>query len=221
MRLNKLIAERLGLARRKADALIEHGQVTINGQTASLGQQVSASDEIAVNGKPLPAADNTKLLIALNKPVGYVCSRKGQGGDKTVYELLPQEFQHLNLVGRLDKDSSGLVLLTNDGELANQLSHPRYGKAKVYEVTLNKALLYDDEQDIQQGVQLEDGPSKLALKNLDQAGHRWQITMQEGRNRQIRRTFAACGYTVKALNRTALGPYNLSGLSVGNYIKLA
>ncbi|HVI60827.1 MAG TPA: pseudouridine synthase, partial [Candidatus Saccharimonadales bacterium] len=113
---------------------------------------------------------------------------------------------------RLDKDSSGLLLLTDDGELANQLTHPRYGKAKEYEVELDKPLAAADQAAIKAGLELDDGPSKLVLKG---EGRHWQVTMTEGRNRQIRRTFAARGYTVTKLHRTAFGDYQLAGLSSG------
>ncbi len=136
-------------------------------------------------------------------------------GSRTIYDLLPPEYHQLKPVGRLDKASSGLLLLTNDGQLANQLTHPRYGKTKVYEVTLDKPLQADHQKQIEQGVQLSDGPSQLNLKPLNINTNRYKVTMSEGRNRQIRRTFAALGDGVTTLHRTQFGPYQLDNLPSG------
>lgn len=208
MRLNVFLAQRTGLSRRAADQAIKQGRVAINGQPAQLGQAVDEADAVTLNGQKL--TDATKLVtIMLNKPVGYICSRAGQGS-RTIYELLPTKYHHLNPVGRLDKDSSGLLLLTNDGALANRLTHPRYQKTKVYEVQLDKPLAPLHQQMISDhGVQLDDGPSQLILAKLDNDPTKWQVTMREGRNRQIRRTFTALGYHVNHLHRTQFGNYNL------------
>lgn len=152
----------------------------------------------------------------LNKPAGYVCSRDGQGS-RTVYDLLPPEMRALKPVGRLDKDSSGLLLLTNDGDLANNLTHPRYNKEKTYVVELHEPLSEPDRRKIGQGVKLEDGISKLQIKNP--AGKSFTVVMSEGRNRQIRRTFEALGYTVTKLHRTKFGPYALENLGPGKLIR--
>jgi pseudouridine synthase len=210
MRLNRFIALATGHSRRSADKLIAEGKVAINGGQASLGATVNPEDTITIAGKPI-VAGITKTTIILNKPVGYVCSRNGQGSI-TVYDLLPEEFHRLKPVGRLDKDSSGLLLLTNDGELANKLTHPRYSKQKIYKVTLNKNLPERDRHTIQKGVTLEDGPSRL---KLDGHGKNWHVTMQEGRNRQIRRTFAALDYKVTTLHRIQFGDYHLDNLGPG------
>jgi pseudouridine synthase len=150
----------------------------------------------------------------LHKPVGYVCSRDGQGS-KTIYDLLPTKLHQLKPVGRLDKDSSGLLLLTNDGELANRLTHPSFEKEKVYEISLDKPLARPDRAQIEQGVLLEDGLSKLQVKPL--GNEHWQVTMREGRNRQIRRTFSALGYRLQALHRTQFGTYRLGRIAPGEY----
>jgi pseudouridine synthase len=151
-----------------------------------------------------------------NKPRGVVVSRNGQGS-RTIYDLLPPEYQRLNSVGRLDKDSSGLLLLTNDGTLAHEFTHPSRHKNKVYEVTLDKPLQPLHRQMISDhGLQLADGPSKLQLDRQNDGNDMgWIVTMHEGRNRQIRRTFAALGYTVNTLHRTYFGPYTLDDLPVG------
>jgi 23S rRNA pseudouridine2605 synthase len=214
MRINKYLAAHTTLSRRGADAAIAEGRVLLNGRLPGPGDAVGAGDTVILDNNPV-IPDVTRQTIMFNKPSGYVCSRDGQGSS-TVYDLLPTEYQHLNPVGRLDKNSSGLLLLTNDGDLANELTHPRYRKTKVYEVRLDKSLAPLHQQMINDiGVQLDDGPSQLGLEKLDEQGIQWRIRMHEGRNRQIRRTFEALGYTVKYLHRTTFGDYTLSGLKSG------
>lgn len=215
MRLNKFIALHSSHSRRTADTLIANGKVLINGKPALTGQTVGENDEVTVNGKILAASTDVTTII-LNKPRGYVCSRNGQGS-KTIYELLPDNLQRLNSVGRLDKDSSGLLIMTNDGELANQLTHPRYQKTKVYEVLLDKPLQPLHQQMISDyGVQLEDGHSKFMIEKLNPDELR--VTMHEGRNRQIRRTFYALGYEVIGLHRIIFGNYALGDLPEGSFV---
>ena len=216
MRINKFVAARLGISRRKADELIANGRVTIDGQIPAPGQDVDETSNILVDNRPLPETKKTTTII-LNKPVGYVCSRNGQGSH-TIYELIPSEYGHLNPVGRLDKDSSGLLLMTNDGELHQELTHPSYQKQKIYLLTLNKPLSQTDQKHIERGVLLEDGISQLKLKEQSKDRLSWQITMHEGRNRQIRRTFAKLGYQVKKLHRTHFGEYGLGELTNAKYI---
>jgi 23S rRNA pseudouridine2605 synthase len=215
MRLNQYIALQTGVSRRSADRLIKEGKVTVNQQTPLIGHQVTVHDRVEVNG--LKIKHKVKLVtIMLNKPVGYVCSRAGQGSE-TIYDLIPEELHHLKPVGRLDKDSSGLLLMTNDGHLANELTHPYHQKKKVYEVELDKPLSPEDKAKIEAGVKLEDGPSQLQLKMLDEDGRAWQITMFEGRNRQIRRTYAELDYKVQKLHRTQFGSYSLKLLPPGKW----
>lgn len=219
MRLNKFLAERMNIGRRQADSLIEKGQVTVNGTAAILGARVQpARDSVAVKGRNVSLAQPTVYrYVALNKPAGYVSSRRQQGDTPTIYSLLPDSLHHLKPVGRLDKDSSGLLLLTNDGDFAHQMTHPSFHKTKTYEVMLNIPLQPLHRQMISDyGVQLDDGPSKLQLERLHEGNDtNWLVKMHEGRNRQIRRTFAALGYTVTGLHRTVFGPYYLNGLAPG------
>jgi 23S rRNA pseudouridine2605 synthase len=213
MRLNQYIALHTGISRRSADRLIKESRVTVNGQTPLLGHLVTEHDKVEVSG--LKIKNKIKLItILLNKPVGYVCSRNGQGS-QTIYELIPEELHHLKPVGRLDKDSSGILLMTNDGHLANELTHPSYQKQKVYLVELDKILSTEDAKKIESGVHLEDGLSKLNLKQL--RGGIIEVKIYEGRNRQIRRTFAALGYEVTKLHRTHFGNYSLKLLPSGKW----
>ena len=216
-RLNKFVALSLGVSRRKADELIEKGKIIVDGQPARLGQQISEVNRVSYNGNFLKI--QYKKLIALNKPVCYLCSRASQGGIPTIYELLPKSLHHLKPVGRLDKDSSGLILLTNDGDFAHQMTHPSFYKIKRYLVTLDQPLQPLHRQMINDfGVQLPDGPSRLTLERQhDGDDRRWIVQMSEGRNRQIRRTFAALGYTVAKLHRTDFGSYSLGGMKRGEW----
>lgn len=216
MRLNKFLALYGNFSRRSADKAIEQGRVTVDGEPSKIGQDITDKNVVFLDNKKVIPEVITQTIM-LNKPVGYVCSRNGQGS-KTVYDLLPPEFYDLKTVGRLDKDSSGLILLTNDGDLSNRLTHPSYGKTKVYEVLLSRKLTEDDFEQISiRGVKLDDGISKLKLISKDKQNHSWQITMQEGRNRQIRRTFNALGYDVAQLKRTEFGPYKLGNLKSGAF----
>ena len=189
--------------------------MTVDGQMAMNGTEVTEASQVKLDGQTVEAS-TAKTTIMLNKPVGYVCSRNGQGS-QTIYDLLPKQYHHLNPVGRLDKNSSGLLLLTNDGDLANQLTHPRYAKTKRYEVRLDKPLQPLHQQMIADyGVMLEDGKSRFAVSRLDTAPVTYEVLMTEGRNRQIRRTFHALDYTVTHLHRTHFGPYSLRQLSEGD-----
>lgn len=212
MRLNRFVAAATGLSRRAADEAIASGRVSVSGQTGQLGQDVQAGQTVTLDSQELvlPGLD----YIILNKPAGYVTSRSGQGA-RTIYELLPTELSHLKPVGRLDKDSEGLLLLTNDGELANQLTHPRYVKQKRYLVWLNRALEPSDADKLRAGVKLPDGLSRLEVKVL--ASGEVSVSLTEGRNRQIRRTFQTLNYQVKRLQRVEFGKLKLAGLAPGRF----
>jgi pseudouridine synthase len=216
-RINKYLALELGVSRREADKLIERGRVSVNGKTAVLGDRASERDTIYLDDKPIH--QNAKLVyIALNKPVGYVCSRKKQGETPTIYSLVPKELQNLKTVGRLDKDSSGLILLTNDGDFTLRMTHPRYKKTKIYNIKLSKPLEALHQQMISDyGVDLPDGKSQLILEKISDDRKSWQVTMHEGRNRQIRRTFAALDYRVTDLHRIQFGNYSLGDIRPGKH----
>jgi 23S rRNA pseudouridine2605 synthase len=224
MRINKFLAQATGMSRRAADKAVDDGLVLIDGTQATTGHDVSTTSTVLYDGTAysLSDIDAPVLTIVFNKPTGYVVSRNGQGS-RTIYELLPPEFQLLKPIGRLDKDSSGLLLLTNDGQLANQLTHPSFQKIKVYQISLNKDLAPLHRQMISDhGIQLEDGLSQLllerpqtTLQTAQPDDRDWQVTMREGRNRQIRRTFESLGYVVKKLHRIQFGNYRLEGLKPG------
>ena len=218
-RLNKYLATNFGVSRREADFLIEKGSVSINDKAATIGQRVGDDDVVKVDGKEVK---KQKLsYLALNKPAGYVCSRKRQGSTPTIYELLPPELKSFKSVGRLDKDSSGLIILTNDGDFAFEMTHPKFYKIKKYTVALDRELAPLHQQMIADyGVKLNDGVSKMELERLDDSRTKWDITLHEGRNRQIRRTFDALGYKVVSLHRYQFDNYSLSGLKSGQWIEV-
>lgn len=242
IRLNKFLAERIGLSRREADDAIAAGEVLVDDQVAVLGARVSEQNKVFYRGQPVEFA-KIYTYLKFNKPTGYVCSRKKQGDADTIYSLLPEKFQSLKTVGRLDKDSCGLILLTDDGDMAFRLTHPKFMKYKVYIVTLDRPLEPLHQQMIADfGVDLPDGSSRLDLTCIDSSTHPdsetesesyreavfphskgrkvWQVGMSEGRNRQIRRTFAALGYRVVFLKRIQFGNISLGDLEEGNYAEI-
>jgi len=221
-RLNKFLALQLGISRRQADELIEKGRISINDKTAKLGERFKAGDEIKLGEKIISKTREEKKYVIFNKPRGYVCSRKKQGENETIYAILPKEFSVLKPVGRLDKDSSGILLLTNDGDFAFQMTHPKFRKVKEYLVSLDTPLQPIHQQMIADfGINLPDGKSQLGLERLDDSRKNWKVIMSEGRNRQIRRTFSAIGYEVKELHRIVFGSYILpKDLNFGDFRKV-
>ncbi len=221
-RLNKFLALQLGISRRQADELIKKGRISINEKTAQLGERFKAGDEIKLGEKTISKTREEKKYVIFNKPRGYVCSRKKQGENETIYTILPKEFSALKPVGRLDKDSSGILILTNDGDFAFQMTHPKFRKVKEYLVSLDEPLQPIHQQMIADfGINLLDGKSQLGLERLDDSRKNWRVVMSEGRNRQIRRTFSAIGYEVKELHRTVFGSYILpKDLNFGDFRKV-
>lgn len=219
IRLNKYLAHVTGMSRREADEAINAGKVTINQRIARIGEIVHPDrDGVAINHQEISAQPKHYTYLLLNKPVGYVCSRKKQGTSPTIYNLLPRAYHHLKVAGRLDKDSCGLLLLTDDGDTIFKLTHPKFNKEKAYEVGLNKPLKSVHKRMITDGIELEDGISKLQIAairrqtSVYKKPNMYKITMHEGRNRQIRRTFKALGYTVTHLERTQFGAYKTQDL---------
>jgi 23S rRNA pseudouridine2605 synthase len=188
--------------------------VLVNGQPAAVGQPVGEGDTVTLDGGvvSLPAAFS---YIAVNKPVGYVCSRRRQGTTRIIYDLLPPSMQSLRLAGRLDRDSSGLMLLSNDGKFIQAMSHPSANKRKRYELRTDKPVTEVDVTALGAGIMLEDGPSRLDV--ISAAGRELIVELEEGRNRQIRRTLGHLGYQITRLHRTAIGSYQLGPLPEGKW----
>lgn len=212
MRLNQHLARHTSLSRRSADQAIAEGRVLVNGKLPEIGQTFNETDIIELDGKPLKQLETTTIM--LNKPVKTICSKTQQGNVPTVYSLLPEELQHLTYVGRLDKDTSGLLIMSNDGELIQTVTHPSHEVIKQYEAQLPRVLQPQDLQKLQEGIQLDDGISKLELSGK---GRDWIIKIHEGRNRQIRRTFEKLGYELTKLHRSRIGKLTLGTLKPGEY----
>lgn len=216
-RLNKFLALRLGVSRREADDMILSNSVKVNDKPSVIGQKVVEGDVVSIGDKVVETKHRYRYFI-LNKPLGYVCSRKSQGDSPTIYQILPEFLNRYKTVGRLDKNSSGLIILTNDGDFSHSMTHPKFSKNKTYEVSLDKNLEPLHHQMIADfGVTLNDGISKFQLHKIDSDQKSWLVTMHEGRNRQIRRTFQALGYKVVKLNRIGFGPYKLGNIKPGKF----
>ena len=224
VRLQKFLSQAGVASRRAAETLMLQGRVRVNGAPATeLGVKVDPErDVVEVDGRRIePAAP---VWIALHKPRGYVTTRSDPEGRSTVYALLPAEHHALFHVGRLDLDSEGLLLLTNEGDTAERLQHPRYEVERVYEVEIDGALSEATQRLLLQGVELEDGLARaLALDRLSTARggrERWSVTLREGRNREVRRLFDAVGHRVQRLKRVRFGPLELGRLKAGEWRRL-
>lgn len=219
-RLQKLIAAAGLASRREAERWIDGGRVTVNGQTASLGDGADPErDRVEVDGRPLSSAGR-KYYLLLNKPVGYVSSRRDPQGRAVVTDLVREVPARLYPVGRLDLNTEGLLLLTNDGELANLLAHPRHRIDKTYLVRVRGALGAAARRQLEDGVRLEDGmtaPARVA-KVRAAGNHTWfELTIREGRNRQVRRMCEAVGCPVSRLKRIRIAFLDLEGVATGGY----
>lgn len=222
-RLQKVLA-RAGLGSRRAcEVLIAKGRVSVNGhRVTEQGRRVLPTDEIRVDGDPLPRNENLVVLM-LNKPVGMLSAMTDDRGRPCVGDLVADRRERLFHVGRLDADTSGLLLLTNDGDLANRLAHPRHEVPKTYRATVRGPVPPAVGRRLRHGVELDDGPARAdAFKVLDQHGSRTlvEIRLHEGRNRIVRRMLDAVGHPVQELVRTQLGPLQLGGLKPGMFRRL-
>lgn len=223
IRLNKFIANSGVCSRREADTLIQAGVVTVNGDVVTeLGTKVNVyKDEVKFNGEKLKGEE--KVYLVMNKPKGYVTTASDPHAEKTVMELLKGCPFRVFPVGRLDKSTTGVLMFTNDGELAEKLTHPSYDKKKIYQVSLDKPLKQEDYEKALAGVELTDG--KMAadeLEFIDADDHRkLGIEIHSGKNRIVRRLFEALGYEVKALDRVYFAGLTKKGLKKGEWRKLS
>ncbi len=220
VRLQKLISQAGLASRREAEKWIEAGKVVVNDRTAQLGDRADpAIDHIEVNGRVLVAAEE-KVAVLLNKPRGYVSTLKDPENRRLVTDLVRHIPQRLFPVGRLDYNTEGLLLLTNDGDLAQQISHPRYGIDKTYLVKVRGRLTPEIIRKLEYGVTLEDGKTAPAkVQGVRMVGHNcwFELTIHEGRNRQVRRMCEALGLAVIRLKRVRLGFLDLTGVETGRY----
>ncbi|MDD2221142.1 MAG: pseudouridine synthase [Clostridia bacterium] len=219
-KLQKVIAAHGLTSRRGAEALIRAGKVTVNGQVVTeQGLRVTSRDEIRVNGELLSVKPSLRYIL-LHKPAGWITSMADENGRRTVCDLLTDVPERVYPVGRLDYDTSGLLLLTNDGELANRLTHPSHNVEKNYSVLIKGKISNEAIKKLRDGVELSDGqtsPAKVRRLREKEQGSIIEITIHEGRNRQIRRMVDAVGYEVIHLKRIALANLNLTDLPLGKY----
>ncbi len=221
VRLNKYLSDHGVCSRREADRLTESGAVLVNGKPAAVGQKVTDSDVITVEGKPVSGAPREKVIIAVNKPVDVVCTTRSFKGEKNILELLPDRKERLYPVGRLDKDSEGLIFLTNDGAFTAELTRAAGLHEKEYEVVLNKEPTDDFIKRLEKGVYLRELQKTTAPCKITRAGEKkLRIILTQGLNRQIRRMCSACGYEVRSLKRVRIMNVLLGDLKPGSYREL-
>lgn len=218
-RLQKRIANSGYTSRRKAETLITEGKVKVNGQVVTeLGTKVSHSDTVEVEGIKIEQED--KMYILFYKPTQVITSVSDDRGRKVVTDYFEDIETRIYPVGRLDYDTSGVLLLTNDGEFTNLMTHPRYHIKKKYVAKLKGYLMREQVKELEQGIELEDGftqPAQVKIKRQDKEKNITlvEITISEGRNRQVRRMFEYFGHEVNKLTRIQFGPLDLKGLNAG------
>jgi len=224
MRINKYISQCGICSRREAERKIEEGAVTVNGELAHLGMDIREGDVVIVDGKKLKGVIEEKVVLAMNKPKGYLCTNEDPfDGGKTIFDILPEPFASMKLFccGRLDKNSEGLTILTNDGELANAITHPSYRIIKRYRVLLNRTLDPKIIPVLLKGV-VSEGEKLSAYKiffnpdsSIPNSDRRIEVWLRQGRKREIRRMFEVMGYYVKELKRFRIGAFELKKIPLG------
>ena len=220
MRLQKYLADAGIASRRKCEELIAAGRVRVNGEIAALGCTVSEGDVVLLDGRPVEP-QREKVIIMFNKPKNVICTGSESEDRVRVADFFTALPYRLYTVGRLDYDSEGLILVTNDGDTANRLMHPRYGTSKTYRVLCTGWLTPEDKRRLRSGIELEDGmtsPAELRIIRERQDGKtELLLTIHEGRNRQVRRMLAATGHDTLRLQRTAIGKLELGDLRPGEW----
>ncbi len=221
MRINKYLAQCGVASRRECDRLIAEGKVTVNGRTAGLGDDVNDGDNIKVEGRPVSVKKNEYYL--LHKPKGYLCTVSDDKGRKTVMDILGDGVGRVYPVGRLDYDSEGLLILTTDGELAQHLTHPSNEVPKTYLVKVEGRLTEADLNPIRSGIEIDGYVTKKCRAHIVETNKDYtkvELVLREGKNREIRKMFAAIGREVTLLKRTKVGELTLRGLDRGAFRKL-
>ena len=220
MRLQKYLADAGIASRRKCEQLIEEGRVKLNGAVAEIGMNVSDGDVVTLDGERV-RVNNERVMIAFYKPKNVICSNAEEEDRKKVTDFFKDLPYRLYTVGRLDYDSEGLILVTNDGDAANRLMHPRYGLSKTYNVLCSGRFTDAEIHTLASGVMLEDGmtaPARVKLlRETDNGNTELSITIHEGRNRQVRRMVAAVGHDTLRLVRVSIGKLTISGLKSGQW----
>ena len=215
IRLNKYLSDCGVCSRREADRLTEAGKIQVNGKTATVGMKVLESDEIIVDGVVVKHQKKKRVLLAVNKPKGVVCTTARFKGEKNIVDMV-QYPTRVYPIGRLDKDSEGLILMTNDGEIVNEISKSRNNHEKEYVVTVNKQVTEKFLNQMRNGVQILDTVTKPCV--CKKTGNReFHIILTQGLNRQIRRMCEACGYRVESLKRIRIMNIHLGNIPMGHF----
>lgn len=218
MHLTKYIALHTQYSRRRAEELIKTKRVKVNNSIAKLGQVIDLKDKVHLNNKLIKKSNEDLIVLMVNKPTDYTCTKNVFKNEKNIYQLLPKKYQHLNIVGRLDKNSQGLLLLTNNGNLINQLSHPKFEHKKVYQVKINRALEDKELERIRKGI--KDNDEILEVKDITKIDNYYLITLTEGKNRHIRRILKNFNINILTLKRIAINNLTLNNLKLGKYKEL-
>lgn len=222
VRLQKFIAQCGISSRRKAEELITSGKVKVNGRTAELGDKVTPNDKVFVNGKRLVLPKTSYRYIMLNKPRGFITTMNDERGRKCVAELVKNVGERVYPVGRLDKDSEGMLIFTNDGEFANKIMHPRNSVYKIYRVTVRPSISEEQLVKLETGVELDGQKTAPAIVHVileDKENSRvvLEMILHEGKNREIRRMCEAVGLEVARLKRTQIGGVKMGMLKQGDW----
>lgn len=218
MRINKFLAEKGIASRRHADEMIAAGRITVNGKVATLGENVEETDEVCLDGNPVSCAEKLEKFYIMNKPKGVICTVSDDRGRKTVMDLLPPDAGRVFPVGRLDYETEGLLLLTNDGDTAYRLTHPTNEIPKTYMARIEGTMTEKDLNRIRSGIELDGVMTKKCKAHIVETNKGYtkvHITITEGKNRQVRRMFEAIGRNVEFLKRISIGKLKLSGLDRG------
>lgn len=218
MRINKFLADKGIASRRHADEMISAGRVKINGVIATLGASVEETDEVMLDGLPIAQTEKKEEYYIMNKPKGVVCTVSDDRGRKTVMDLLPEGVGRVFPVGRLDYATEGLLILTNDGDMAFRLTHPKTEIPKTYMAKIEGTLTEKDLNPIRSGIELDGVLTKKCKAHIvetNKAYTKVHVTITEGKNRQVRRMFEAIGKNVEFLKRVSIGQLKLSGLDRG------
>ena len=217
VRLNKFLSEKGICSRREADRLVDEGKVMVNGVCAVMGQKVSSADEIVVDGKKVSTKQVKPVLIAVNKPAGIVCTTARFEGEKNIVDMVKYPTR-IYPIGRLDKESEGLILMTNLGDLANEISKASNSHEKEYVVTVNNQVTESFLDKMRRGMHLEELNADTMPCVCTKTGNReFHIILKQGLNRQIRRMCAACGYRVETLKRIRIMNIHLGNIPQGNF----
>lgn len=226
IRIQKVLSDNGIMSRRKAEAAVEQGRITVNGHKATIGQKINPKkDIIAIDGVrvEINTRGSRKIYMILNKPRGYVTTTQDEQGRKCVMDLVADAPERVYPVGRLDRNSEGLLIMTNDGELANDIMHPSGHVSKTYRVTVHSEISEQQIIDLSTGIMLDNkmtSPAVIHVLSREPGRGVLQVTIHEGRNRQVRRMCEAVGFEVARLKRTSIGPIRLGMLPPGKWREL-